>query len=166
VFEKGANMVADPSILAAIINGSCIIIGAIIGGLIGRTDFFESMIHGRGVTDLKGTWESTWQDLDLKTLKVETKETYKETLVVERQRGPRIYGYITMENQVWDFEGNFFNGRFLQLLYYPSEGGRNKIDLGCYFFERQLNGTFKGYSVGIEWHKKDISISMHELKKI
>jgi hypothetical protein len=155
----------DSSVLAALIIGVCTVIGAIIGALLARSDFLEKLFRGSKIYPLVGKWESTWEDID-----DPNKVLQKELLVIERQRGSRTYGYITMEDEPdkkWNFEGNF-SGRFLQLFYYPSKEAENKLflDYGCYFFEMQTDGTFKGYSVGVYWETNKIGVSTHQLKRI
>jgi hypothetical protein len=59
------------------------------------------------------------------------KTTHRENFVITRQKGSRIYGYITMEEEPdkrWEFEGNF-SGRFLQLFYYPQRMQKTNCSL-------------------------------------
>ena len=147
----------DSNILSAFIAG----IFTVIGVILSQNDFFRNIFKGQKFLSLVGKWESTWKDLDNKD--------DKELLVINRQKGNRIYGFITMEklaDKKWEFEG-IFNGRFLQLYYYPSDESEDKLflDNGCYFFEMLGDGTFKGYSVGFDYEKNSVTVSTHQLQK-
>lgn len=151
----------DSNILSAFIVGIFTVIGAILS----RTDYFRHLFRDKKDLSLVGKWESTWKDLDNKD-----EAHQNELLVINRQKGHKVYGYITMEklaDKKWEFEG-YFNGRFLQLLYYPSDEAEDKLflDNGCYFFERLGDGTFKGYSVGFDYEKNGVAVSKHQLKRI
>lgn len=98
-----------------------------------------------------------------------TKTNHLENFIITRQKGSRIYGYITMDDHPdkrWEFEDNF-SGRFLQLLYYPSKEAEDKLflDFGCYFFDMLGDGTFDGYSVRFYWETNSTDASKHKLKR-
>lgn len=118
-------------------------------------------MHGRRYPKLPKEWDSTWVDIQ-----DEEKKEYRERLIITKQRGPKICGYILVDatpDKRWDFEGNF-TGRFLQLFYYPSEKADDKLfqDYGCYFFE--LHGTeFIGYSIGYDYIRRGLDLSEHKL---
>jgi hypothetical protein len=93
----------------------------------------------------------------------------KESLIITKQKGSKIFGFITMDNEPdkkWEFEGNF-TGRFLQLFYFPSKDAEDKLflDYGCYFFDMLGDGTFDGYSVGFMWNENKTSVAKHKLKR-
>ncbi|MBI5779156.1 MAG: hypothetical protein HZA49_06840 [Planctomycetes bacterium] len=154
----------NTDILTALIGAGGTIIGAIIGALLARTDFFDRLFKGSKFLSLVGKWKSTWEDYNYPN------NAYKELLVIERQKGSNIYGYITMEDKPdkkWNFEGNF-SGRFLQLFYFPSKEAEDKLflDYGCYFFEMQGNGAFKGYSIGFDYEANSMGVSTHRIERI
>jgi len=68
---------------------------------------------------------------------------------------------------LWDVEGDY-NDRFLRLFWHPSSSSANKffLDYGCYFFELQGDGTFKGYSVGYDSETNKVEADQHELRPI
>jgi hypothetical protein len=155
----------DSDVLAAIIGAVATVVGAAIGALLGRSDFLDKLFRGSKFTSITGKWESTWVDLN-----EAGKTSHRENFVITRQRGSRIYGYITMEEEPdkkWEFEGNF-SGRFLQLFYYPSKDAEDKLflDYGCYFFDMLGDGTFVGYSVGFDWQENATDVSKHKLRRV
>lgn len=151
----------DSNILAAIIVGGCTIVGAIVGAFLAKYPFMTRVFRASGMWSLIGEWDGLWVDLDDKK-----KREYRERLVITKQRKSRVYGYIQVQGEVdkkWNCEGRY-TGRFLQLYYYPSDDAKSKfLDYGCYFFEIQGDGTFKGYSVGFDWGSNRTGLSRHKL---
>lgn len=124
----------DPTILSGIIAAVGTVIGAVLGTILARSEVIDDLFRRNKFLNVRGKWQSSWKELSN-----ESSNPSKELLVIERQKGSKIWGYIEMESEPdkrWDFEGNF-NGRFLQLMYYPSRKSDNKLflDYGCYFFE-------------------------------
>jgi len=155
----------NTQVLVALIGAIGTVFGAILGALVGRSNFFDRLFKGSKFWRLVGKWKSTWQDID-----TTDNSLHRELLVIERQNGSRIRGYITMEDKPdkrWNFEGNF-SGRFLQLSYYPSEEAEDKLflDYGCYFFEMLGDGSFKGHSIGFDYERNKIGVSTHRLERI
>lgn len=153
----------EPEIIAAIIGVLGALIAAVLGGVVGRSELIDRMRQGSKFWSLRGEWESTWQDLEA------PHASFAEVLVIERQKGTRVYGYITMHdepNKRWDVEG-VFSGRFLQLLYSPSESAADTLflDYGCYFFELKGDGSFDGLSIGFSWDSNRIGASKHQLSR-
>ena len=153
------------------------IIGGIIGAvatviaaaIMARPEMIGNIFGKHKIGNIKGTYRSYWKDMDEKDAPME-----EERLVIERQNGLKISGYIEMDEEQerdkkWDFEGRF-TGKFLQIMYYPSLKAENKmfVDYGCYFFELQGDGKlFKGYSAGVAWDKTEsLHTSIHWLEKI
>jgi hypothetical protein len=155
----------DPTISAAVIGAVATIVGAVLGGALMQSSVLDRLFSSSHFTQLVGKWDSIWTDL-----KDPQKKVFKELFVVTRQKGSRVFGYIIVEGKAdkrWEFEGNF-SGRFLQLYYHPSPEADDKLflDYGCYFFDLQGDGTFKGYSVGFDHEENAIDVSEHRLKKI
>jgi hypothetical protein len=155
----------EPTILSGIIGAIGTVVGAVLGAILARSEVIDNIFRRNKFLNLVGKWESVWKDLGNKN-----SAWSKELLIVERQKGSRIWGHIEMESEPdkrWDFEGNF-SGRFLQLMYYPSKNSDNKLflDYGCYFFELQGDGTFQGYSIGFSWDRNKTYPSTHQLKRV
>ena len=155
----------DSQITAAIIGATGAIIGAVVGAILSQRGVLDRLLRSGKILNLTGTWESKWVDIGKPTA-----IGNKELLVIERQRGTKVYGYITMENEAdkkWNFEGDF-NGRFFRLMYHPSKEAENKLflDYGCYFFQIQGDGSFDGYSIGFDWQTNEMGSSTHKLRKI
>jgi len=155
----------EPAIVSAIITGATTVFGAIVGAVLGRSEVADNLFRRDKFLRIVGKWESTWKEIGN-----ESSTLAKELLVIERQKGSKIWGYIDMESEPdkrWDFEGNF-NGRFLQLMYYPSKKSNNQLflDYGCYFFELQGDGKFNGYSIGFSWDLNKTYPSTHQLKRV
>jgi hypothetical protein len=156
----------DSTVLSGIIGAVGTVIGALLGALLARSEFLDNIFRSDKIIGIAGKWESRWKDTD------DTNESAwsKETVFVEKQKGSRIWGYIEMDaepDKRWEFEGNF-NGRFLQLMYYPSKKADNKLflDYGCYFFDLQGDGKFSGYSIGFSWDTNNTHASFHEMKRV
>jgi hypothetical protein len=156
----------NPVILAAIIGGACTICAATIGGLIGKSAFFDRLIRKKEMPSFAGSrWESKWfENSDGNPIE------HKEYFEFARQRKNRVYGIIKNDeypDMEWDIEGDY-NDRFLRLLWTPSPRAKNKffLDYGCYFFERTGNGSFKGYAVGFDNESSKIEIYEHILKLV
>lgn len=154
-----------PEVTAAIITTGGLVLVS-LGAFVGRLRFFDNLFNGGRMLNLLGNWESTWKDCD------PDGDSGTEFLVIERQRGARVWGYIYMDTEAekdkrWSFEGNF-NGRFFQLMYFPSDKADNKLflDYGCYFFELKGNGSFAGYSIGYQWNNDKAGPSTHQLRRV
>jgi len=113
-------------------------------------------------------WVGSWAYINGKT-----KPSQQERLFITEQRrakeGVRLKGFITVDpepDKRWWIEG-IYNGKFLQIFYYPSEESDDKwfLDYGCYFFEVKNDGHFEGYSIGCEWDDEKISLATHTLRK-
>lgn len=155
----------DPAVAAAVIGGVATLVAAVVGAIVGQSGVIERIVHRGHITRLTGTWDSTWVDLA-----DTSRRELKETFVIAKQKGSRITGYITMDSEPdkrWEFEGNF-SGRFLQLYYFPSKHADNRLflDYGCYFFDMQGDGSFKGYSVGFDWSENATDLSEHRLRRV
>jgi hypothetical protein len=151
----------DSTLTAGIIGGAATMIAAFLG----QKGILDKFLPGSKAIRLPHKWKSTWVDVD-----DESNEEFSESLFITRQKGAKISGYITMEKEPdkkWDFEGTF-NGRFLQLSYFPSKDAENKLflDYGCYFFELIGDGIFDGYSIGYYWNSSKITASKHQMKSI
>ena len=95
---------------------------------------------------IKGPWKSAWGKLP------SGPTANEERLMVTEQDGLRIRAHATMKsqpNKKWDIEGRY-DGRILQLYYYPSRDAKDKdsMDYGCYFLQRDTSGRFSGVSAG------------------
>ena len=150
----------DSTILAAIIGAAATILAAILG----KKGVFDNMFIGQRMAQLVGKWNSEWIDFG-----DESQTKYSENFYITKQKGSKIYGYITMDSEPgkrWEFEGAF-TGRFLLLFYYPSKAAEDKLflDYGCSFFDLLGDGCFDGFSVGYYWDKNDKVISKQTLKK-
>lgn len=156
----------DPQVESALITSLGYIAAAAIGGLLFyRLDIIDTLLSRNKFLRLVGRWDSSWQYID-----DPKRAPGREILVIERQKGSRIYGSITTEDypdKKWEFEGNF-TGHFLHLLYYPSKEADDKLflDYGCYFFEMNGDGSFEGYSIGYDLEYNSITISKHRISKI
>lgn len=124
----------------------------------------DKIIRGPTFRRITGRWESSWTETEN-----DTEKTYKEIFHITRQKGVKIYGYITMETELdkkWDIYGDF-DGTFLRLFWHPSKDSENDDfrDYGCYFFEKKGTG-FTGYAVGYDYGTSKIEIGPHILKRI
>jgi hypothetical protein len=150
----------DTTIIVGIIGA----VSTIIAALIGRSDVMDKIISGPNISRITGRWESSWSETENNTEK-----NYKEIFHITKQKGAKIYGYITMDTESdkkWDIYGDF-NGQFLRLFWHPSKDAENDdfVDIGCYFFEKK--GTdFTGYAVGYDFGTSKIEIGPHILKRI
>ncbi|MBA5872350.1 MAG: hypothetical protein GDA68_20470 [Nitrospira sp. CR2.1] len=154
----------DDSIGAALIGA----IGLIAAAIISRESILSRLISRSDVPSIAGKWDSSWEDCDGDT----PNDYCRETLVIESQCGKRVKGHILMHTQSskdkrWDIEGRF-DGRFLQIIYWPSNLADNKhfVDCGCYFFELKGDGSFKGFSIGYSWVTNMIGPSNHQLVRV
>jgi len=151
----------DPTIIVGII-GAASTVGA---ALIGRSDIMDKIIKGADFPRVAGRWESSWKEIqNANTI------NFREILHITKQRGSKIYGYITMDSEPdkkWDLYGDF-NGRFLRLFWHPSKEADDKLfmDYGCYFFELQGDGSFTGIATGFDWRTNAILTTEHILKRI
>jgi TIR domain len=102
---------------------------------------------------LLGKWKSTWF--------IETdgkEEPHTEVFHIQRVCGNRFFGSVISnppECCECKLEG-VWNEIYLQVLWspprLPDSKFRDLIDFGCYFLERQPNGSYEGYAVGFFWN--------------
>jgi hypothetical protein len=99
---------------------------------------------------------------------------FKELVTISFQRGEIIRGHITADmnpSWKWEFDGRY-NGRFLQLMYRPASDAADAdfIDYGCYFLQRQADGSFSGFSTGFGQYETEpaegMSTDYHEMRRI
>ena len=156
----------DPVIFAALIGAAGTVVGGVLGGVVGRSEGWDRLTVRSRFPRLAGTrWESTWED-KVDGQAIPRKELFEFTA----QKRGRVYGYITMDDHPdlkWEIEGDY-NDRFLRLFWHPSTEAENKffMDYGCYFFERQGSGSFKGYGVGFDSHQNKIDFGEHALRQL
>lgn len=156
--EETIRRTMDSTIIVGLVGAASTLVAA----LLGRSDLMDKFIRGSKFPRITGRWESTWTETE--------NGPQKEIFTITRQKGPRIYGYITMESEPdkqWDLQGDF-NGRFLRLFWHPSKEADDKLflDYGCYFFELLGNGSFRGYAVGFDWGTDATEVYEHTLRRI
>ena len=156
----------DPTILSALIGAVATIIAGVLGGIVGRSETWDRLVARNRFPRLVGTrWESSWSDM------VDgARHCEKEIFEFTSQKRNRVFGCIAMDaypDLRWEIEGDY-NERFLRLLWHPSKEAPNKffVDYGCYFFERQGDGSFKGYAIGFDAHLNKLVFSEHILKQL
>ena len=154
----------DPATISITIGALATVVGGLAGGVASRSETWDRLISRSRFPRLAGTsWESTWkhdrrgQDQD-----------EREVFTFLRQRKSRVFGTVAMASRpgmTWDIEGDY-NDRFLRLFWSPAPSAENKyfLDYGCYFFERQGDGTFKGASIGYDAEANEVVADEHELK--
>ena len=105
--------------------------------------------EGGGIPTMIGTWKSSWV-VEENGQAVEKTETFH----IRRQRGNRFFGDVVwsearLGEQACKLDGEV-NDRFLQIRWTPGdqEISRGLIDYGCYFLERQPDGSYKGPASG------------------
>ena len=141
----------DSTLLAGVIGGACTIVGSIAGGIITSSETWNRFTSKGRFSELSNTrWLSQWIDI---AANGEFKEV-TEQFFFHKQKRQRVYGSITsdsVKDMKWIIEGDY-DGRFLRLFWQPdpSSSRRYFVDYGCYFFERQGDGTFKGYGTGYD----------------
>lgn len=156
----------DSNLVAAGIGAIATVVGAVFGGIATQSQIWENLFIRSRFPKLAGTrWESCWVE-KINGAQCEQTEMFEFTM----QRRGRVYGYITMEalpDLKWKIEGDY-NDRFLRLFWHPSTEANNKffLDYGCYFFERQGNGSFKGYAVGFDSQSNKVEIGQHTLRQL
>jgi hypothetical protein len=153
----------EKDIVVALIGAAGAVSAAVMGGIIGRSDWFQRSIARNPFPKLEGTrLESKWINL------VEGKpKEYKEIIEIKKQKRGRLYGNVTMDEDPklkWDVEGDY-DGRFLRLFWHASHD-KFYLDHGCYFFERQGDGTFKGYSVGFDARLNKVHVDEHSVRPV
>lgn len=156
------------TILAAFIGAFGAICGAIIQAKVPILKSLRLKWGKPQIPSILGSWESMWGE-SYNSL------SHKEVVFVSEQLGEKIKGTISWNekpDRKWDFVGRY-DGRFVQLTYYPSSDSLNSnvIDCGCYFLERKGDGHFRGYSTGYDSgydaESDDyISTDFHEWRKI
>ncbi len=151
----------DPIIIVGVVGALSTIIAAVIG----RSDLLDKIMNSTNFPRITGSWESLWSETQN-----DTELKFREIIHITKQRGSKIYGYITMESEMdkkWDIYGDY-NGRFLRIFWHPSKDADDKLflDSGCYFFELQGNGSFNGYATGFDWTANRILNVQHVLKRI
>lgn len=156
----------DTTIVVALIGAIATVASAVIGANVGRSNWFQKNVARNPFPELDGTrLESTWTNIaDGKP------RQYKEVIEIKSQKRGRLYGNVTMDENPalrWDVEGDF-DGRFLRLFWHASRDSQNKfyLDHGCYFFERQGDGTFKGYSVGFDARLNKVAVDEHTIRQL
>jgi hypothetical protein len=156
----------DATLLSTLIGAVATIVAGLLGGIVGRSETWDRLVARNRFPNLVGTrWESSWTgNID------GVPQPHKEVFEFVSQKRNRVYGYITMDSLPdlkWEIEGDY-NDRFLRLLWHPSKDARNKfiLDYGCYFFERQGDGSFKGYAVGFDSFSNKIDNCEHTLKQL
>jgi hypothetical protein len=152
----------DSTVIASIIG----LISATLAAIIRRSDFLDRVRRPKTFMDLRGDWDSSWSDSSDNDKNLQK----NETITITRVRRNRVVGEVKSreyEDKPCRVEG-FFNGRFLQLMWSPSKKTATKLidDYGCYFFEKQADGTFKGYSVGFLHKLNAIHSYEHTLRKV
>ncbi|MDA1277302.1 MAG: hypothetical protein O2960_25120 [Verrucomicrobia bacterium] len=158
----------DAQITAALITAVAGAAGGILALVIPNTRWFERLTSKHGKHSLLGTWISEWGALPRGPVQ------HKELLTITKHRGEHIAGYITRDVETehrWLVEGRY-DGRFLQLLYFPAPDSEDSDFLGhgCYFFERSASGTFVGYSTGYgtddnDPTTEDVTTDFHTIKR-
>jgi hypothetical protein len=95
-----------------------------------------------------------------------------EIVEIERAVGNRVYGKVSSQEPDMSFcvcrlEG-IWNELYLQMLWFPDieDGSRDLVDYGCYFFEHQPNGSYKGYAVGFFWNQGRVATYRQTLSRI
>ena len=153
-------------LIAALITSTATVTGAVIGVTFGRSDWYQKIVARNPFPELGGTrLESTWTNvIDGKP------RQYKECIEIKSQKRGRLYGCVTMDENPafrWDVEGDY-DGRFLRLFWHATPDSPNKffLDRGCYFFERQGDGTFKGYSIGYDARLNKVAVDEHTIRQI
>ena len=155
-----------PEMLSVVVGALATIVGGVLGGFASRSEMWDRFFSRSQFPRLTGTrWEASWIH-DRKGAARPEKEIFEFT----GQKHGRVFGKISMptrSDMLWDFEGDY-NDRFLRLFWHPSSSSVNKffLDYGCYFFERQGDGTFKGYSVGYDAETNRVEADEHELKAV
>jgi len=152
----------DPTVVAAIIGASGVVVAAVVGALLGRSGFIDKLFGVGRSLRLLGQWDSRWHS--------NRTGDHREMLFISRQRGARLSGYITHENEPdkkWNFDGNF-SGQYLQMMYYPAPDSKNRLfqDYGCYFLKLQPNGEFEGFSVGVDMDSGLIESDHHGIRQV
>ncbi|MDD4506186.1 MAG: hypothetical protein PHE60_07440 [Sulfurospirillaceae bacterium] len=157
----------DPTITAAIIGGTSTLVATVLGAVVGRTKFVERIFQRSKYQRLIGTkWESIWHEDNVDGSTVEFKEVFEFTW----QRTDKVGGTITSghyPDMKWTIEGDY-NERFLRLFWQPSDDSPNKyfLDYGCYFLERNGNGTFTGYAIGFSSETNRVEAHAHAVRKV
>lgn len=157
----------DPVITAAIIGGLSTVGAAIAGAVIGRSEVIDRLFRRSRYPNLIGTkWESKWTEKDSENNEKELKELFEITW----QRRDKVSGVITSEafpDMKWTIEGDY-NERFLRLFWQPSWDSPNQffLDYGCYFFERNGDGSFVGFAIGYNSETNKVEVHEHSVRKI
>jgi hypothetical protein len=156
----------DPKIIAGLIGGVCTVIAGIGGAIIGKSEKFDRIFRTNDLPNFVGTkWESKWTE----SQDDECKE-YREYFQFTKQKGNKIQGIITSDQfpgMKWNLEGDY-NDRFLRLFWTPAKDSENQffLDYGTYFFERNGDGSFKGYAVGFHSQTNQVEMGEHVMHKI
>lgn len=143
------------------------LLGAVLGLWIPTLRGYQRLLSRFRHHSLVGIWNSAWGPLPSGPTK------HEEILEVSKQSGQRIEGHITRSSEPdrrWDFEGRY-DGLFLQLYYFPSPEAADQDfqSHGCYFFKREPDGSFKGYSSGFgeadDGGEAGTTVDYHVLKR-
>lgn len=156
----------DSTLIAAVIGGFATVFAAVVGGVVGRSDGWDRLVSKSRFPRMAGTrWESSWAEpVD------GVAQPHKEMFEFIAQKKGRVFGIITMDtlpDLKWEIEGDY-NDRFLRLFWHPSSDAKNQffLDYGCYFFERQGDGSFLGYAVGFDSGTNKIEFGEHQLRQL
>ena len=156
----------DAATLSALVGAIATIVGGVLGGIASRSETWDRVFSRSRFPRLAGTrWEGTWLH-DPHGVPRPEREIFEFT----GQKRGRVYGKISMPtrpNMLWDFDGDY-NDRFLRLFWHPSPSSENKffLDYGCYFFERQGDGSFSGFSVGYDAETSKVEAGEHKLRPL
>ena len=150
-------------IVVALIGAVAAVVAAIAGAVAGRAEWINRLLARSPFPPLEGTrLESTWSNtVDGKS------HQYREVIEIQNEKRGRVYGIVTMDEDPrlrWTVEGDY-NGRFLRLFWHATHD-KFYLDHGCYFFERQGDGTFKGYSVGFDARMNKVVVDEHTVRPL
>jgi hypothetical protein len=157
----------DPAVIAALIGLVGVALGAVLREVLpGSVPVAWLSGKPRG-NRIVGKWRSSWGPLP------EGPARFSEEVTFTHQRGDRLEGHITRQeepNKKWAIQGRY-DGQFLQLYYFPAADAKDNdfLDYGCYFFRRQADGSFRGYSTGFGAFEdrpgEGITTDFHELRR-
>ena len=153
----------DSIIISSIIGAVAAVIVALIA-LVAQPDFIERF-RGGSYDKIVGIYDSIW------IYPENPQVPFKETLTINKQSGKNISGYMLVPEDPkrrWDFKG-IFNGKYLEFYYFPSRGkSEDKLfeGFGCYFLVKQSDGSFRGFSTGIDERDNSIGTADHSIKRI
>lgn len=118
---------------------------------------------------LLGQWRSTWT-IEVNGELVEQEEVFD----IQYVSGNRFFGEVRSQEEEMAYcecklEG-VWNDRYLQVFWSPPNqldvGDPEYIDYGCYFLERQSDGSFEGYATGFFWNIEKVGTYRQTLTRI